>query len=189
MMTTAPKRKTAAKAAVTIFEDVPEDHEMLLVEKKVTGKTLLSKPPAKMAAAAASKQKDGGMGDAPGMEGNGTNASISGGLRVGNVNGGDGNIRGHGLKKNPRRQTMFVPEDTSFLTIHPGANDTRRLDDSFQLPSYSTQKTISGINGAGNPRESRAAKPRASLAVAPKRLPLRETPSSGNISARDLPGA
>ncbi|SMR63537.1 unnamed protein product [Zymoseptoria tritici ST99CH_3D1] len=71
-----------------------------------------------------------------------------------------------------RRRTIFVPsDDTTMLTIHPGAHNTNRLDDTFQvgIPVDSTQ--TSDDSHAIKQKPLRKPK-RLSLAAAPKRMPL-----------------
>ncbi|KAF2211960.1 hypothetical protein CERZMDRAFT_106247 [Cercospora zeae-maydis SCOH1-5] len=105
--------------------------------------------------------------------------------------GGGGAPLGIGstVRKPPRRQTIFVPEDTTVMTIHPGArDDTHRIEDTFHLPNIAGQQESQSQDNAGvNQKPVR--KSSTSLLVAPKRLPLRETQSTENVPARDVPGA
>lgn len=217
-----PAVRAAKKAPVTIFEDVAEDEELVLEEKSnIKGKTLLGKPPAKMA------QRQQGV-DSNASFGAGRRTSIVEGARVGEganrrdtlgpfrnmsiddeeiksaseagskqvepaLRGTSGNgtakreIGGATIKKNPRRQTIFMPEDTTVMTIHPGAINTSRLDDTFQLPQH-PQHTRPATNIASDEQKA-ARRPRHSLAVPPKRLPLRESPKSANGPSWDVAGA
>ena len=88
---------------------------------------------------------------------------------------------GDQLQKDPRRRTIYVPsEDTSIMTIHPGA-PTRRHEEKraprspdlgFDLVTLSEEDPdeIKSVLKKGPSRKS--------LAVAPKRVPLRQTSRS-----------
>ncbi|PIA92142.1 Abnormal spindle-like microcephaly-associated protein [Cercospora beticola] len=96
---------------------------------------------------------------------------------------------GSTVRKPPRRQTIFVPEDTTVMTIHPGArDDTHRIEDTFHLPSLTGHRELQSEENSGVTQKP-VRKSRSSLLVAPKRLPLRETPSTENIPGWDVAGA
>jgi abnormal spindle-like microcephaly-associated protein len=81
-------------------------------------------------------------------------------------------------ERDARRRTIYVPsDDTTMMTIHPGANTTHKLDDTFQLPTYQPQSLLDCV--ASSPPSTEDAhrhvptkKPRMSLAAAPRRVPL-----------------
>ena len=105
---------------VAVFEDVAEDAEPSSSVKVRAGGTLLSRPAQRLHVplrAEREKQRVGlvetttGQGRAP--------------IRA------NDEVTTEVQEKKARRRTMFVPEDTSMLTIHPGAHTTKRLDDTF----------------------------------------------------------
>lgn len=85
-----------------------------------------------------------------------------------------------------RRRTIFIPDDTTMLTIHPGANTTQRLDDTFQLGL--ADLTLDPTGGASAIKQP-VRRPRKSLAAAPKRIPLGQVQSNTIGSPYDGPGA
>lgn len=98
-----------------------------------------------------------------------------------------------GLKKEARRRTIFVPsDDTTMLTIHPGANGRDCLDDTFQLSNFalpSGPTPPAAVMEDKLEREKPARKPRMSLAVAPRRLPLQHMAAKqNNLPSVDVPG-
>lgn len=101
-----------------------------------------------------------------------------------------------GLRKNPRRRTIFVPaEDTTMVTIHPGANTTKDLDDTFALPavprptaSLQPLPIMQDAQPAFDDAKPIRKVPRMSLSAAPKRLPLQTTFWTSNLPATDVPG-
>jgi abnormal spindle-like microcephaly-associated protein len=120
---------------------------------------------------------------------------------------GDGKEKKSSLKKEPRRRTIYIPEDTTVFTIHPGASSTitdstlnaaalassqhqkrmrreRTPDCGLELVTLSEEESEPPLvpvlkkNAVGEERSKRAATPkksRKSLAVAPKRVPLKES--------------
>ncbi|KAL9079545.1 MAG: hypothetical protein Q9157_001603 [Trypethelium eluteriae] len=88
-----------------------------------------------------------------------------------------------GVKKPPRRRTIYIPsEDTSILTIHPGAPSHKRIHG-----ASSTHNTVLFALAEGQEEQkalpSRAAprrqeSPRQSLALAPRRVPLQSARNS-----------
>jgi len=97
--------------------------------------------------------------------------------------------------RDSRRRTIYVPsDDTTMMTIHPGANTTHKLDDTFQLPTYQPQSLLDCI--AHSPPSSdeknnnvKTKRPRMGLATAPRRVPLGQMEAkSMNAPARDVPG-
>lgn len=99
------------------------------------------------------------------------------------------------VKKDSRRRNIYVPsDDTTMMTIHPGANTTHRLDDTFQLPAFQPQSLLDCISHSppsseDAPHRSPAKKPRMSLAAAPRRVPLGQMEAkSMNAPALDTMG-
>lgn len=97
--------------------------------------------------------------------------------------------------RDSRRRTIYVPsDDTTMMTIHPGANTTHKLDDTFQLPTYQPQSLLDCI--AHSPPSSdekknnvQTKRPRMGLATAPRRVPLGQMEAkSMNAPARDVLG-
>ncbi|KAM0710316.1 hypothetical protein Q7P35_002678 [Cladosporium inversicolor] len=97
--------------------------------------------------------------------------------------------------RDSRRRTIYVPsDDTTMMTIHPGANTTHKLDDTFQLPTYQPQSLLDCI--AHSPPSSdekhsnvQTKRPRMGLATAPRRVPLGQMEAkSMNAPARDIMG-
>lgn len=180
---------------MTIFEDVLEDEELVMDSAEgpaLVGKTLLGKPAQKRQSVYVPKEEAkhdlrplGEIGQAR------KRASIAPTVRTDqaeevkkeepkHVNGV--------LKKDPRRRTIFVPaDDTTMLTIHPGANTTDRLNDTFQLPSLAVQP-LAPFQLRPDEQEQHfkpLRKARMSLAVAPKRIPLQQTEAKQNVPAVD----
>ena len=98
-------------------------------------------------------------------------------------------------QRDSRRRTMYVPsDDTTMMTIHPGANTTHKLDDTFQLPTYQPQSLLECIAhsppSAEEGRHNASTKrPRMSLATAPRRVPLGQMEAkSMNAPTRDVVG-
>ncbi|KAI9838561.1 MAG: hypothetical protein M1819_004870 [Sarea resinae] len=100
------------------------------------------------------------------------------------------------LKKEPRRRTIYVPsEDTTIMTIHPGASlkthDTTRRRPA-QEPDFGLDLvTLSEEDSEHQPQESRTKRaPRKSLAAAPKRAPLQQSsrPIQSISTTRDVAG-
>lgn len=184
--------KAAKRAPVTIFEDVAEDEDLVVAERlpNAQGKTLLSKPARKpvmtaaVAAGSGIEQRASGLmevGQSRSRLSLAKDARIGSG-QVGRVGGtevvsGEDRVEVGGvLKKEARRRTIFMPsDDTTMLTIHPGAHASNRLEDTFQLsrttnitqqePMETKQKDIS----------KPGRRPRKSLAVAPRRIPLQQS--------------
>jgi abnormal spindle-like microcephaly-associated protein len=98
-------------------------------------------------------------------------------------------------QRDSRRRTIYVPsDDTTMMTIHPGANNTHKLDDTFQLPTYQPQSLLDCIAHSPPSSEERhhnvsTKRPRMSLATAPRRVPLGQMEAkSMNAPARDVMG-
>lgn len=145
MMVDPARKKAAAAGPVTIFEDGSE--EATTQDQKAVGvdgpsisrSTLLSKRPAKRA---------------PGMISSGIirpqnmRRQLHGGpvarpyqTSMSNVMPSTGTNIGSTVRKPPRRQTIFMPEDTTVMSIHPGPRDnTSRIEDSFHLPNIAVQR-------------------------------------------------
>jgi abnormal spindle-like microcephaly-associated protein len=87
------------------------------------------------------------------------------------------------LKKKARRRTIFIPDDTTVVTIHPGASlgpdephrkrRPRSPDLGFDLVTLSEEENEEPLKPAIKERQKKAT--RKSLAVAPKRLPLAQS--------------
>ncbi|TKA71614.1 hypothetical protein B0A55_07253 [Friedmanniomyces simplex] len=193
-----PQRRAGKSVAVAIFEDVVEDQELVVDQARgMAGKTLLSKPARKLGRPAMKADVDpttaqplGEIGQArkrtsilPQMEEAPKRATTT----AANAE----------LKRKARRRTIFVPsEDTTMLTIHPGANTTNRLDDTFQPMDFSLEPSAPGPSpglSMAFPVETHKPamqRPPTSLAVAPKRLPLGHlVPKfAGNLPGVDLAG-
>ncbi|EME40022.1 hypothetical protein DOTSEDRAFT_74780 [Dothistroma septosporum NZE10] len=188
--------KATKRAPVTIFEDVVEDEQLVVADNPVKsqGKTMLCKPARKPVVAAATsnstsmsngtEQRVGGMREI----GQGTSriSSVGNGWMGLGLGGGSGSGDAGGyqtwagiggaLKKEARRRTIFMPsDDTTMLTIHPGAHDTNRLEDTFQLSKVNG----SAAEESSEPKQKDILKPgrrpRKSLAVAPRRIPLQHS--------------
>ncbi|KAF1351904.1 hypothetical protein BDV97DRAFT_293191 [Delphinella strobiligena] len=78
----------------------------------------------------------------------------------------DNHVASKGEARDNRRRTMWKPDDTSVLTIHPGAYDKTLQDDTIGMP-LSTTASIANMS-----RQS-AGPVRQSISAAPKRAPLR----------------
>ncbi|KAF7191456.1 Protein abnormal spindle [Pseudocercospora fuligena] len=208
----------AKKAApVTVFEDVQENEELVLGDnrqKAVQGKTLLSKPAQKLAMAGAPVRPMGGRresmtGGAVGSIGGRRESVMGGDLGVGkassdlNANGSLAGMRAErsvtyaaekernetlGIAKKPRRATIYIPEDTTVMTIHPGVDNTSRLDDTFHLPAAQPSRHMMISENQRPGKQLQARRPRQSLAALPKRLPLRESSSTENMPGWDVAG-
>ncbi|KAI9707403.1 MAG: hypothetical protein M1836_000364 [Candelina mexicana] len=97
------------------------------------------------------------------------------------------------MKKEPRRRTIYVPsDDTTFMTIHPGASlksDRARLSEHSKtniLPGLvSDRENEEDVSGAFRKRA-----PRKSLVAAPKRAPLQQStkPFQGKTFSTDIAG-
>ncbi|EMD00024.1 hypothetical protein BAUCODRAFT_30467 [Baudoinia panamericana UAMH 10762] len=90
--------------------------------------------------------------------------------------------------RDARRRTIFVPsDDTTIHTIHPGADTTARLNDTFHVPSYATcmprpdeRQPVAEANVLKTSRQS--------LAVAPKKRPLQQISITQNRPAIHIAG-
>lgn len=189
---------------MTIFEDVVEDQELVIAEtrKEIGGSTLLGKAARKMPRSSLARPSDVITEEEPAPEEARSKRRVSSladsvpGLRF-KVTEPAKDVPPErkpqgGLKKDPRRRTIFVPsDDTTMLTIHPGANATDRLDDTFRLPVMPSAGPVDETKLAeerASPKPA-ARRPRMSLAVAPKRLPLQQMAKErGNVAAVDVPG-
>ncbi|KAF2169743.1 hypothetical protein M409DRAFT_64769 [Zasmidium cellare ATCC 36951] len=188
--------KMAKKAPVTVFEEVKEDEE-LVISKPLGKSTLLSKPARKPAVGAMAgggrgvEQLAGGSRE---LGQSRARASL-GGAELGisrvermqqmpGVGGGMADRRksirsedlfGPAIKKEPRRKTIFIPEDTTICTIHPGANTTAGLDDTFNIQLFPDEVSTQPEEKAED-KTSHLSKPvrrpRMSLSAAPRRVPL-----------------
>nr|POE48645.1 protein abnormal spindle [Quercus suber] len=223
--TAHPKRKSAfmrtadrRAAGITIFEDVLEDQEMAGFEEalpKPPGNTLLSRkairapvqgtavvkrveegePRGRKALGEMSQARSQYRAPVIALRSDNDAAVVSRGVGLtGKEQGKEHSV----LKKDPRRRTIFVPaDDTTMLTIHPGADTTARLNDTFQIPGISA--TYSGpamqqqseriaVEDKIEPLQ-RPRRPRMSLNAAPKRVPLQQmTAYDANVLNVDVDG-
>lgn len=196
------QRRERQDAPITVFEDVMEDQELVIAEsrKEIGGTTLLGKAARKMPRSNIGRLQEMAVEEEPAHESRRRVSSLADsipGLRFKMAEPvkevpQETKPQG-GLKKDPRRRTIFVPsDDTTVLTIHPGANTTDRLNDTFQLPSLvqppSTMRNAVPLQEKQSPKPA-ARRPRMSLAVAPKRLPLQQMAAEkGNLVASDVAG-
>lgn len=186
---------------INIFEDVLEDEELVVDQARAAGgSTLLGKPAKKMPARVMKSRVEDRMGARPlGEIGQGrertsiaprapSSQPIAPRVQIEPAVG-----RNDRLKKDPRRRTIFVPpDDTTCLTIHPGANNTDRLDDTFQLSGVAVPQLTEPPAPAMDyelEQEKPPRRSRMSLAVAPKRLPLQQMATTqNNLPSVDVPG-
>ena len=175
-----PRRPGKRDAGQKVFEDVVEGEEIKNFDRKQdvgARGTLLGKRPSRRVPMSAI-----GQGRASMVQTNTareeTGSRITGRERT--------TQHDNDIRKDSRRRTIYVPpDDTTMMTIHPGANTTNRLDDTFQLPNYQPQSLLDCISQSPPPPEElrqnlRAKKPRMSLAAAPRRAPL------GQLEAKSL---
>ena len=217
-----PRRKD-----ISIFEDVLEDQELMVETKpELNGRTLLGKAARRMPGHAMRKKQEESAEDmyiqpapdnAPRHRRVSTIAESVPELRFKMLqppkDAPQPQLNGV-LRKDPRRRTIFVPtDDTTMLTIHPGARNTERLDDTFQVPSPPQQPRTQTLGPVIRPQSQeppvfpdprrtrvsltvapqmdpgRSKQPRKSLAVAPKRGPLQQVFGKDNKpSAMDVVG-
>ncbi|KAK3624838.1 hypothetical protein LTR22_023812 [Elasticomyces elasticus] len=176
-----PQRRGVKNAGVAIFEDVAEE-AVSGEAKRVPGKTLLAKPARRLPAKVASKpevkpaspQPLGEMRQArtrtfarPSVQQ--TEASPKNRTAAANMPS----------KRDDRRRTIFVPsDDTTMLTIHPGANTAHRLDDTFHPRDFASRRMDFDLRpspAAANvhsPMEAPRSAKKPRMSIAPKRLPL-----------------
>ncbi|KAK1824536.1 hypothetical protein LTR12_001128 [Friedmanniomyces endolithicus] len=192
-----PYKRAAKSVDVAIFEDVLEDQGLAVDQAMgMAAKTLLSKPARKLGRSVPKSdvnkkttQPLGKTGQArkrpsimPHMEESPKHLTTAANAD---------------LKRDARRRTIFVhSDDTSMLIIHPGANTTSRLNDTFQPMDFSLHSTLPGSPPSStlpSPREKRnppIRRPRVSLTAPPKRLPLSHlSPKlASNLPSMDAPG-
>ena len=206
---TFQKRRERKETAVTIFEDVIEDEELVLDGKKeLGGPTLLGKPAQRIPGHVRPKTQDvvpekeqiqplQPFGQARRWSSIMLQRTIGESRperarKVVDEAAVDHKVKEGALKKDPRRRTIFVPsDDTTIMTIHPGANTTDRLNDTFQLPQVSMQAPVTRDETKLVQQHEppiRLKRPRMSLAVAPKRIPLEQVTAKTNVPAVDMPG-
>ena len=194
-------RRPAKNAVVAIFEDVVEERESDVGQARASvGPTLLSKPARKIPGKMLVKSEElkepahphpQALGDI--RQGRARKPAVSQAREVTRSPIQRTAAANAGPKKEARRRTIFVPSDeTTMLTIHPGANTTRRLDDTFQQPGYIAhtptllpEQAIDSVMEESRP----APEPRMSLAAAPKRAPLQHlVAKASNVPGVDVPG-
>ncbi|KAK3677254.1 hypothetical protein LTR78_002792 [Recurvomyces mirabilis] len=170
-------RKTDRNIGITIFEDVLEDVELALEKPRaVVGATLLGKPAQKLPMDADGLASRDTMGKIRQPRTSLLPASTT-------MLAANATVAGT-LKKNPRRRTIYVPDDTTMLTIHPGANSTR-LDDTFQLPVLPTVASLPYVprpETVTRVQEHSPPAPGPRMSMAPKRAPLRHMRATTNVS-------
>ncbi|TID14387.1 calmodulin-binding protein Sha1 [Venturia nashicola] len=108
------------------------------------------------------------------------------------------------LKKEARRRTIYIPEDTTIFTIHPGASmadskqDRRRRertpDVGFDLVTLSEEDEHTPLRPSmrqTTTQQQKKTTSRKSLAVAPKRAPLQKStrPAQRVSFEEDIPGS
>ncbi|KAK5686191.1 hypothetical protein LTS10_002307 [Elasticomyces elasticus] len=174
-------RRGAKNAGVAVFEDVAEE-AVSGEAKRVPGKALLAKPARRLPAKVASKpevkpaspQPLGEMRQArtrpsarPSVQQ--TDASPKNRMAAANMPS----------TRDDRRRTIFVPsDDTTMLTIHPGANNTHRLDDTFNPRDFASRhmdfdlKPSPAAANGHSPMEAPRSAKKPRMSIAPKRLPL-----------------
>ncbi|KAK4540857.1 hypothetical protein LTR36_008799 [Oleoguttula mirabilis] len=198
---TFPRKPDRHAPGIAIFEDVVEGEELVVEQTKmVQGRTLLGRPARKMPAHVVKSKGEEWMGAQPLGEIGQARQRTSIAPRVPSIRPVVSRAQAEtatavreGLKKDPRRRTIFVPPgDTTCLTIHPGANNTDRLDDTFQLPGMAAQPfaepSVSVMDYELEPEEP-PRRPRMSLDAAPKRLPLQQMALKlNNLPGVDVPG-
>ena len=203
------QRRERKDAGITIFEDVLEDQELVVESKPhLGGSTLLGKRAQKMPGRPLPKEQNSVKNAQQPLQ------TTSQARRRPSIvpesliledepwrrthTGEDNNDAAEplktreALKKEPRRRTIFVPpDDTTVLTIHPGANTTDRLNDTFQLSDFAVKhptETDVGPPVLYNVPQP-AKRPRMSLAAAPKRVPLQQVaPQEANMANLDIAG-
>ncbi|OQN98808.1 hypothetical protein B0A48_15154 [Cryoendolithus antarcticus] len=156
-----PKRPRKRVEQVKIFEDVMEGEELVVSEPAAgrLGGTLLGRRP---------QRKTGGVvlngTDRAAVMGSPDPWALAGEVQKPEVR--------RAMDKEARRRTIFVPSDeTTMMTIHPGARDIERLEDTFQLMNLEPKVSpITGTAAIEQPKPTR--RPRTSLSAAPRRLPL-----------------
>ena len=201
------QRKEKREAAITIFEDVVEDEELVVENRREPGRsTLLGKPaqrnPARVVPKLQDTQKEAeqplrAIGQARKTSSIAPDRTIheegfEAEANVAHRNVAPKGLHG-GLKKDPRRRTIFVPTDgTTIMTIHPGAHNTNRLNDTFHLSNFAVQSLV--VQENNKPIEEPQVQPptrktRMSLAAAPKRLPLQQVAAqASNVPGADVAG-
>ena len=211
-----PRRKSTFQqrekkdVGITIFEDVLEDQELVVESRPhAGGNTLLGKAARKLPGRKLPKKQGEEISvQQPLQQVGQTRRRISmapqptiledepetQGVKEGTTeNVSPARDMKGGLKKEPRRRTIFVPpDDTTVMTIHPGANKTDRLNDTFQLGDFAVKPPSprQEIRPAVEQSVSQPAKrPRMSLAAAPKRAPLQQVAAQdSNVPGMDIAG-
>lgn len=187
-----PRRPGRREVGAKVFEDVVEGEEMNRFEKREEvgkrGGMLLGKRPSRRVPMGSIGQGRSSLAPTDPLRGQ-VAASLARDDKPRNEDDAS--------RKDSRRRTIYVPsDDTTLMTIHPGANTTNRLDDTFQLPAYKPQSLVDCIAQSPpapeEPREKThvpSKKPRLSLAAAPRRAPLGQLEArSLNLPAMDVTG-
>lgn len=184
---TFQQRKAPKEAPITIFEDVLEEQELVVEQprREIGGAMLMGRKAQKPVA----RRRESGVAlDVWQQQGLNTAQPSVPERRPQPIAMDRESTLGRStvLKKEPRRRTIFVPpDDTTMFTIHPGANTTDRLNDTFQLPNNYVQPTAPPPNSHSegqniHPAEKNVKRPRLSMAAAPKRVPLQ------SVAGQDL---
>jgi abnormal spindle-like microcephaly-associated protein len=184
-----PRRPAKREIGPKVYEDVAEEEEAHGAERRgepARRGMLLGRKPTKRVPMGGTSQGRASM--AP------VNASRGEVARL-HVQGGDEKRTTDAAQRDSRRRTIYVPsDDTTMMTIHPGANTTHKLDDTFQLPTYQPQSLLDCIAHSPPSSDERhnnvqTKRPRMALATAPRRVPLGQMEAkSMNAPARDIMG-
>ncbi|KAK4896332.1 hypothetical protein LTR27_005855 [Elasticomyces elasticus] len=176
-----PQRRGAKSANVAIFEDVAEE-AVSGEAKRVPGRTLLAKPARRLPAKIASKPEVKPASPQPLGEMRQPRTRPSARPSVQQTEASPKNRMAAAnmpSKQDDRRRTIFVPsDDTTMLTIHPGANNTHRLDDTFHLRDFASRhmdfdlKPSPATANVHSPMEAPRSAKKPRMSIAPKRLPL-----------------
>ena len=185
--------------AITIFEDVREDEELVIDDnKRLEGKTLLGRPaqkiPRRMPKEPTIEEPvHPSLREVGPARRRSSFMQTDAGPSIGDQQPEPVHRAGTGRPRDFRRRTIFVPsDDTTIMTIHPGANITDRLNDTFQLP-----ESHAPVNSSGQEEDQvedliafrkPLKRPRKSLTAAPRRMPLQQMDIKQNVPATDVRG-
>ena len=182
-----PRRPARREIGPKVYEDVAEEEERR--EESARRGMLLGRKPTKRVPMAGISQGRASMAPVHAAREEREDAA-----RL-HVQGGEEKRTTDAAQKDSRRRTIYVPsDDTTMMTIHPGANTTHKLDDTFQLPTYQPQSLLDCIAHSPPSSDERDSnvqtkRPRMGLATAPRRVPLGQMEAkSMNAPARDIVG-
>ncbi|GAB7331846.1 hypothetical protein MBLNU13_g03793t1 [Cladosporium sp. NU13] len=184
-----PRRPAKREIGTKVWEDVAEEEEANRAERReepARRGVLLGRKPTKRVPMGGISQGRASM--AP------VNPAREETARL-HVQGGDEKRTTDAANRDSRRRTIYIPSDnTTMMTIHPGADTTHKLDDTFQLPTYQPQSLLDCIAHSPPSSDERQSnvqtkKPRMGLVTAPRRVPLGQMEAkSMNAPARDILG-